>query len=221
MRRNLNSLVGACCLLFYISPAQAIMLIDRWVDDQNTIRFSDQSNSDQILYWEEDYNEDDLIPYPSPDGYAVVNASGDPGCQAGTESCYFDKIFNLEGENGIWEFQVGVFNTSPFDWSGFHLEFYDATFQTRLDNMLLDSQNGIFPVVDTMADAVWFSGGTQFAGSEFLQNFISLRVNLDGIGPEGSFGIRQVATTVPESTTLALLSISFVALGFTRHRMQT
>jgi hypothetical protein len=221
MYRKMSSLIWLCFFLLVSSQAQAILITDRWVGDQNTVRFSDQNNIGQIFYWEEDYNEDNLVPYPSPDGYAVVNEAGDPGCPAGTDSCYFDKIFNLEGETGIWEFRIGVFNDSPFDWSAYHFEFYDAEFLASLDNILIDAQNGIFPTVEMMPDAVWFSGGTQLAGPEFLQNLVSLTVNLDEIGPGGSFGIRQIATTsVPEPSTLALFSFGLAGLGLSRRKMK-
>jgi len=175
-------MIWVCCFLLFSSQAQSILITDRWPDDQNTITGSFQDNINQVFFWEEDYHEDNLIPYPSPDGYAVVNAQGDPGCPAGTEACYFDKILTLEGETGVWEFQAGVFNTSPFDWSDYHLEFYDPLFQQPLDNALLDVQNGIFPVVEVMPDAVWFSGGTQFSGPAYLQNLITVTADLDPFG---------------------------------------
>mgnify|MGYP001819180538 FL=1 len=217
MYRKLSSMIWVCCFLLFSNQAQAILITDRWLDDQNTIRFSTQDDINQIFYWEEDYNEDNLIPYPSTNGYAVVNAPGNPGCPAGTEACYFDKVMTLEGETGIWEFQVGVFNTSPFDWSDYHIEFYDPSFQQPIDNALLDVQNGIFSVVEVMPNAVWFSGGTQYSGPMYLQNLITITADLDPFGGVGSIGIRQVATT-PEPTTLALLSLGLVGLGFARRR---
>ena len=210
-------MIWVCCFLLFSSQAQAILISDRWAGDQNTIRFLTQDDINRIFYWEEDYNENNLIPYPSSVGYAVVNAPGDPGCPAGTEACYFDKIITLEGETGIWKFQAAVFNTSPFDWFDYHLEFYDPLFQQPLDNALLDVQNGIFPVIEVMPNAVWFSGGTQFSGPMYLQNLITITADLDPFGGVGSLGIRQVATT-PEPTSLALLSLGLAGLGFARRK---
>ena len=220
MYRKLSFMIWVCCFLLFSNQAQAILITDRWLDDQNTIRFSMQDDINQIFYWEEDYNEDNLIPYPSTNGYAVVNASGNLGCPGGTEACYFDKVMTLEGETGIWEFKVGVFNTSPFDWSDYHIEFYDPLFQQPIDNALLDVQNGIFSVVEVMSNAVGFSGGTQYSGPMYLQNLITITADLDPFGGVGSIGIRQVATTTPEPTTLALLSLGLVGLGFARRRLK-
>ena len=217
MYRKPGSIIWVFCLLLFSSQAQAILITDRWSGDQNTITYSFQDDYNQIFHWEEDYNEDNLIPYPSTGGYAVVNAPGNPGCPAGTEACYFDKVMTLEGETGIWEFQVGVFNTSPFDWSDYHIEFYDPLFQQPIDNALLDVQNGIFSVVEVMPNAVWFSGGTQYSGPMYLQNLITITADLNPFGGVGSIGIRQV-TTIPEPTTLAILSLGLVGLGFARRR---
>jgi len=211
-------MIWVCCFLLFSSQAHAILITDRWSGDQNTITGSFQDDSNHIFYWEEDYNEDNLVPYSASDGFAVVNAPGDPGCPAGTEACYFDKVLTLEGEVGIWEFQIGVFNTSPFNWSDYHFEFYDPLFQQPLDNALLDVQNGIFPVIEIMPNAVWLSGGTQFSGPAYLQNLITVTSDLDPFGGVGSIGIRQVATT-PEPTTIALLSFGLAGLGFARKRM--
>jgi len=214
MYRKLSSMIWVCCFLLFSSQAQAILITDRWLGDQNTIRFSTQDDINQIFFWEEDYNEDNLIPYPSTNRYAVVNAPGDPGCPAGTEVCYFDKVLTLEGEVGIWEFQVIVINTSPFAWSGYHLEFYDPLFQQPLDNALLDVKNFDFPVIEVMPNAVWLSGGTQ----TFI-NLITVTADLSPSGVVGSIGIRQVATT-PEPTTLALLSLGLAGLVFARRKIK-
>ena len=214
MYRKLSSMIWVCCFLLFSSQAQAILITDRWLGDQNTITFSFQDDINQIFYWEENYNEDNLIPYPSANGYAVVNAPGNPGCPAGTEACYFDKVLTLEGEVGIWGFQIGVINASPFAWSGYHFEFYDPLFQQPLDNALLDVQNFEFPVIEVMPNAVWLSGGTQT-----FVNLITVTADLDPFGGVGSIGIRQVATT-PEPTTLALLSLGLAGLVFTRRKIK-
>jgi len=101
MHRKLSSMIWVCCFLLFSSQAHAILITDRWSGDQNTITGSFQDDSNHIFYWEEDYNEDNLVPYSASDGFAVVNAPGDPGCPAGTEACYFDKVLTLEGEVGI------------------------------------------------------------------------------------------------------------------------
>jgi hypothetical protein len=220
MYRKPGSIIWVFCLLLFSSQAQAILITDRWSGDQNTITDSFQDDVNHIFHWEEDYNEDNLIPYPSTGGYAVVNAPGNPGCPAGTEACYFDKVLTIEGETGVWEFQVGVFNTSQttrFRWSDYHFEFYDPLFQQPQNTEpILDVQSDIFSVVEIMPDAIWLSGGTQFPGQP---NLITVTSDLGTSGLVGSIGIRQIATT-PEPTTIALLSLGLAGLGFSRRRMK-
>lgn len=219
MYRKSSSMIWVCGFLLFSSQAQAILITDRWSGDQNTIMFSWQDDFNHTFHWEEAYNEDNLVPYPSPGahGSGVVNASGAPGCPAGTWVCFFDKIITLEGETGIWEFQVAVFNTSPFDWVGYNLRFYDPLFQQPVDNALLDVNNAIFPIVKVMPNNVWFSGETQLSGPGYLQNLITVTSDLDPFGGSGSIGVRQVAAT-HEPTTIALLSLGLAGLVFTRHK---
>ena len=68
MYRKLSSMIWVCYFLLFSSQAQAILITDRWLGDQNTISGSFQDNINQIFYWEEDYNEDNLIPYSSANG---------------------------------------------------------------------------------------------------------------------------------------------------------
>ena len=214
--RNLSSVIWISCFFVFSSQAHAILITDRWLGDKNTITISTQDDFNQIFYWEEVYGEDNLVHYSPADVNAVVNAPDSPGCPAATDACYFDKVLTLEGEVGIWEFQIVVINTSPFDWSGYHFEFYDPLFQQpQGNNTLLDVKNATFPVIEVMPNAVWLSGGTQ----TFL-NLVTVTADLDLTGGVGSIGIRQVATT-PEPATLALLSLGLAVLGFTRCRMRS
>ena len=210
-----RSMILLFCFLLFSGQAQAILITDRWLGDQNAITFSLQDDINHIFFWEELYSEDNLAPYPSADAYAVVNAPNDPGCPSGTEACYFDKVLTLEGEAGIWEFQIAVINTSPFDWSGYHFEFYDPLFQQPLAHALLDAKSATFPVIEVMPDTVWFSGATL----TFI-DIITLTADLDPSGGEGSIGIRQVAT-IPEPATLALLCLGLAGVCFSRRSTNT
>ena len=214
MYKKLCSIIWVCCFLLLSGQAQAILITDRWPGDLNTITFSLQDDINQIFYWEENYSEDNLTSYHSDDVNAVVNTPNEQGCPEGTEVCYFDKVLTLEGEEGIWEFQIVVINTSPFDWSGYHFEFYDPLFQHPLDNELLDVISATFPVIEVMPNAVWLSGATM----TFI-DLITLTADLDPSGGVGSIGIRQVAT-IPEPSTLALICLGLAGIGFSRRSIK-
>ena len=208
-------MIWICCFLLLSGHVQAIIITDRWPEDQNTITFSLQDDINQIFYWEENYSEDNLTSYQTDDVYAVVNAPNGPGCPEGIEACYFDKVLTLEGEEGIWDFQIAVINTSPFDWSGYIFEFYDPLFQQPLDNALLDVTSATFPVIEVMPNAVRLSG----AKLTFI-DLITLTADLDPSGGVGSIGIRQVAT-IPEPATLALLCLGLAGVCFSRRSTNT
>jgi len=197
------------------------MLISaRWAGDRNTLIPLGQDDSLHFAIWEEHYRENNVVLNATPGGSGIANAPGEPGCPAEGEPCFFDKIIGLDGEAGVWELLLGVSNRSPFNWSGFFLEIFDSSFEVRLSNILLDAQNGAFPIRDLRPDAVWFSGAVQHTGSYYLGNSVRLTVDLDQVGPSGSFGIRQTATPgLPEPGTLALLGLGLAGLGISRrHR---
>jgi PEP-CTERM motif len=193
----------------------------RWAGDRNTVIPLGQDDSLQFVYWEETYRENSVVSNATPGGSGIANAPGEPGCPSEGEPCYFDKIISLDGEVGTWELVFGVSNRSPFNWSGFFLEIFDSSFDVRLSNVLLDAQNGAFPIRDLRPDAVWFSGGVQHTGPHYLGNSVRLSVDLDQVGPSGSFGIRQTATPVlPEPGTFALLGLGLLGLRISRrHRV--
>ena len=218
MYRKLSSMIWVCCFLLCSNQVQAILVTDRWQEDLNSMTGFGQNDATQLLaVGPENYGEDNLVSHPSPDGFAVVNQFPDPGCPAGT--CWFDKIFMVEPDDplGTWQFNFVVINTSPFVWSDYHFEFYDATFTTQIGGILVDAvDNLIFANQDIMLnpDKVRYSGGDQQTG---VTNRFSLLVNLETAPAQ--FGIRQIAT-VPEPTTLALLSLGLAGLGFRRRTMK-
>jgi hypothetical protein len=215
MIRKLWYRILLCCFLLFSGTAHAILITDRWPGDLNTIGSVSQDDFNHIFFWEENYSEDNLTHNQTGESHAVVNSPDEPGCPAGTQPCYFDKVLTLEGEEGIWDFQIAVINTSPFDWSGYIFEFYDPLFQQPLDNALLDVTSATFPVIEVMPNAVRLSG----AKLTFI-DLITLTADLDPSGGVGSIGIRQIAT-VPEPAILALLCLGFAGVGFSWRSIKT
>jgi hypothetical protein len=201
--------VGVAALLVLVGagPAKAIIVHDVWKNDLNLVTSVQQDNSLQRLLISEEYGEDDLVPYPSHDGFAVVDKDASGGVH------WFDKIIEFTEADpvGPWEFHFIVTNTSPFDWSDYHFEIYHWNdFTTRRAGILQDADNGIFTDQLLTSDSVEFWGGTQASG---VTNEYVLYVDVPECEP--CFGVRQIATTViPEPASLVVWSL-LAALGIT------
>ena len=210
-------------ILLTAGQAKATLLTDFYSNDANTItsqgaliRIPELIPAYGVV---EDYNETKRIPYPSHDGYAIVNQQGN----------FFDKVVNLQTDTGWLTMDFKVTNTTPFVWSDYHFEFWTPDFQTLLTN---------FPVDRFPGDAGHFPEGPYsndiFLNSAFNGSILSfwspasqapgqtndflLTMNVDAIRAQygASFGIRQVATT-PEPGTLAILGIGLAAFFMIRN----
>lgn len=199
--------ICAMLLSFYVAGhVQAITVTDVYLDDLNFITGTDQDDVNSKLTIFEDYNEDNLIPYPSHDGWAIVD--NDPG----EPVRFFDKTFDIVGETGVWKFDFVVHNTSPWCWSDYHFEFWNEDFTVPYLNFpLLNWGNDIFlnSSFDGSVLQFWSPDWQCFCDT----NDFWLEIDLDQITID-PFGIRQVAT-VPEPGTMLLLGAGLASfVGF-------
>ncbi|MEW6327873.1 MAG: PEP-CTERM sorting domain-containing protein [Thermodesulfobacteriota bacterium] len=181
----------------------------------------------------EDYNEKYLTPYPSHDGYAIVNSAGQffdkvvtfqnicgggsctcsGNCGSGTCPCC-----GCSGNEKIWAFYFEVKNTSPYDWSDYHFEFWNKDFTTRYTNFpLLQWQDQIFQNESFDGSILQFWAPDWQDHSETNKFLLLIDLASSSISScasgccsgsccySGSFGIRQVATTIPEPATMVLV----------------
>lgn len=157
----------------------------------------------------EDYAEIHRVPYAFHDGLGIVNAEGN----------FFDTIVAPEAaDTGEWTLVFEVTNTTPYSWSDYHFEFWDPGFNIRLSDFPLVVSSTVFPTGpwtnEIFLNSAFDGSSLSFWGPDEqdagVTNRFSLTMDLDQIS--GSFGIRQVATTVPEPGTLAVFGIEGVGV---------
>jgi len=203
---------GLLCLLLGIAAnAQAAQapIVDLNTNDLNDIT-DFQVGPNGLTVWE-DYNEATLVRYPSHDGWAIVNPNFG----------WFDKLVTFQpGAAPIVGFDFIVLNTGPHTWSDYHFEFWDAGFTHRV---------GMFVEPLSVGSSVFAnnSGGGMVLGVDFwapgwqppgTTERFSFQANLAGVDPTIGFGIRQIATTVPEPETYAMLLAGLGLLGLAARR---
>jgi len=196
---------------FLVCQVQAWIVTDVYQNDLNIITSASQDNSKAEYLITEDYNEFHLIPYPSHDGYAIVNR----------DKNFFDKVFTFDNDdlnnNSIWLLDFRVHNTSPYVWSDYHFEFWNADFTQRYQTFpLLDWSSSIFMNSYFNGSVLEFWAPDSQGPCE--TNQFLLKINIGSITCPTSFGIRQVATTIPEPSCFLLLGIGLVGIAFLGRR---
>lgn len=226
MKRYLTmAVVMITAILLGVGMVHAITVVDVDTSDLNRIMSTSPSPVDPIsavfTIWE-DYDEVGLTPYPSHDGLAIINP--DPGVNPTTGARYsgwFDKIFTIDQFYLNPSLIFVVENTTPYVWSDYHFEFWDPEFQNRntfIPSLLAGWSADIFrnSALNLGGDTLEFwAPGWQAPGD--VQTFT---LNFEFLEP-GQFGIRQVATTVPEPATMLLLGMGLIGLAGARRKLKS
>ena len=206
------------CLVFALfstpnayANGASISISDLNPTDQNKILnqiYSPPDPDDPIplLQIEEDYNETVLIPYPSPDGFAIVNP------QLG----YFDKQVHYEAGPQSILLDFHIINTTPYIWSDYHIEFFDTNWGPINLNLILTSAfDSVFQSI-AMGTTTFPNRIDYWNGLVYPNGFVSVGFTLatGGVLPQ-DFIIRQVATTespVPLPAAFWLLGGGLIGL---------
>jgi hypothetical protein len=200
--------------LFSTSNAHAngasISISDLNTSDQNVIVSQQYYPPDTypyipVLFIEEDYNETVLIPYPSPNGFGIVNP------QLG----YFDKQVHYEAGPQSILFDFHIINTTPYIWSDYHLEFFDTNgVPIGLNSILTSAFDTVF---QSIAWGVTFPNRLDYWNGLVYPNgddWLGFTLATGGVLPQ-DFIIRQVATTespVPLPAAFWLLGGGLIGL---------
>ncbi|EAZ91905.1 PEP-CTERM sorting domain-containing protein [Crocosphaera chwakensis] len=169
-----------------------------------------------VTTFEENYAEDNLIPYLDGDTAIVdTDIPGGPN--------YFDKTITItqsdidiigNGDQYGWRFLVE--NNTPYDWTDYHFEFEEGTLETLgIDTIFVNSDPAANVMV--MGDDVWLTNlDVQTGGSlvDLLEVQFFFGAGADAV-PDETYGVRQIATTdVPVSTPEPGTILGLGLLGF-------
>lgn len=220
--RLIWGLIFGFTLQFAGQASANIIVTDINLGDLNTIDsvVVNPANVPPDVIIKETYGEDNLIPFPSHDGNAVVDNDPSEGVR------YFDKGVELTaGEAGKWDFVFEITNDTPYRWSDYHFLFYtDDTFMTELDvestDILFGWSNTVqFQNTDLSGNELqfWSPAHHEIGATHTYQ----LALDLDALraATGNDFGIRQVATT-PIPGTVALMGFGLAA-GFVARRRRS
>jgi len=221
---KVGKLFGAGLLglfLFTVTGVHAMMAVPVTVtdvnpNDANTITWWSYTPASRALTVWENYGESSVLPYqPSHDGWAVVNPSGG----------YFDKVVNFYNGDptATYDLHFYVTNLTPYTWSDYHFEFWNADFTQRLANVSITALYSDTFANHSLADKDGVSNTVaQFWAPGWLAAGQTGEFVISGIpgSVDGSFGIRQVAT-VPEPETYAMMLAGIGLLGAVARRRKS
>jgi hypothetical protein len=170
----------------------------------------------------ETYAESTLIPYTS-----LVPIFPDAGNMAivTPTSTYFDKLVTYSGivSGELTEFQFKITNNTPFNWRDYHYEIWNDDFTARQQAPWAspNPNSGNLPTLDSdqftglvihpnVATFHSFAGSGERHKVGELGTY-TLRMELYSFNNtgDGSFGLRQIATTVPEPASMAIFGLGF------------
>ena len=142
---------------------------------------------------DETYSFTHTVPYPSHNGFAIID----------TDGTWFEKEITPVVPLEIFEFNV--YNNTPYVWSEYHFLFNDT--QGVIFDILYISSN-IFTNWDWDGTELKFWEPVGVAPGDTVQ--MSFTLLADKFLP---IGVTQIATTVPEPTTLLLFGIGLLGLA--------
>lgn len=209
MRKILTMMALSLVLVFGLAMQASAFDVINVSGDPNYVITDKNLNSHNV---KEDYNALDLIPFPSHDGFAVVDLV--PNDNGGV--IWFDKevIFN-EADAGDNNFQItwDITNTSPYTWSDYHFIFSDVGQVIRDPNTSSAEFKGKDTFGNTEVDFFYDPpGGSLIAPGETLH--VTLGLDLTGLPDGGTTMLcRQIATAVPIPAALPLFGSGLLGLG--------
>lgn len=178
----------------------------------------------------ESYGESTKIPYNSLN--TILPDAGDIALVTPSHT-YFDKLVTYSGmtQGQLFEFQFEITNATPWDWSDYHFEIWNADFTARqqapwaspnpplnLPTLHSDQFTGL-QIHPNVATFYSFPGSGERHSVTEVGTY-TLRMELFSFNNtgDGSFGMRQVATVTPEPGSMAIFGIGSGLAMFVRRR---
>ncbi len=169
-----------------------------------------------------------IIPYPSHDGFAIVNQW----------DMFFDSYVDpnpLEIGAGFMVFNFNILNSSNRNWSDFHFEFYDLGFTDLVSVPIIyvETSNfeetnfvdpgligyGFYDTINFWASEPEVPPASYVASGEEASFLIVIDLFAMPSLTDG-FSIRQIATTTPVPGAIWIMGLGLVGLLGFRRKLQ-